>query len=268
VTELPLPDACVDVIVSFETIEHLSPQREMLAEFRRVLTASGVLVISSPNRPVYNEAGAIENHFHVGELDRAELKALLDPAFPQQAWHAQRVIAQSALWVEDGSQQGTQYLALDVDQARVARVPAPPMYFVVVCAAAGVSLPSLPALSLFDDGALALWRDYARALSRERQLAWDELDARAIAEDRLTELVTAVNALAGERDAGMAKSRRIGALETALAEADAARERATDARTREVVEHAQTRARLAYRETMRGWARLPFAALKRRLGPQ
>ena len=96
VTALPLPDSCVDVVVSFETIEHLTPQREMLAEFRRVLTPSGVLVISSPNRPVYNEAGEIENHFHVGELDRAELKALLDPAFPEQAWYGQRVLAQSA----------------------------------------------------------------------------------------------------------------------------------------------------------------------------
>jgi len=101
VTALPLPDASVDVVVSFETIEHLTPQREMLAEFRRVLKSTGILVISSPNRPVYNETGAVENHFHVGELDRAELKALLDAAFPQQTWLAQRVIAQSALWSED-----------------------------------------------------------------------------------------------------------------------------------------------------------------------
>jgi len=266
VTDLPLPDACVDVVVSFETIEHLSAQREMLAEFRRVLTPSGVLVISSPNRPVYNEAGKVENHFHVQELDRAELKALLDPAFPRQAWHAQRVVAQSALWAEGDSGQGMQYLALESDRTREVRVPAPPMYFVVVCAAADVQLPSLPALSLFDDGALALWRDYARALGRERQLAWDELDARAIAQDRLVELVTAVNAVASERETVIAKSRRIAALETALAEADAGRERAAEARAREVADHAQTKARLAYRETVRGWTRLPFAALKRLMG--
>jgi 2-polyprenyl-3-methyl-5-hydroxy-6-metoxy-1,4-benzoquinol methylase len=266
VTALPLPDACVDVVVSFETIEHLTPQREMLAEFRRVLTPTGILVISSPNRPVYNEAGEVENHFHVGELDRAELKALLDPSFPEQAWHAQRVIAQSALWAEEAGPQGTHYAVLDGNQVRQAGLPAPPMYFVVVCAAAGVALPALPALSLFDDGALALWRDYARALVRERQLAWDELDARAIAHDRLAELVTAVNALAGEREAGEARSRQIVALQTALAAAGEARDNAVAGEAREVALHAHTRERLAYRESFRGWVRLPFAALKRLRG--
>ncbi len=258
VTELPLPDASVDAIVSFETIEHLAAQREMLAEFRRVLAPSGVLVISSPNRPVYNEGGAIENHFHVKELDRGELKALLDPKFPQQAWHAQSVVAQSALWAEGGGGEGPQFLSLAGDRTRMANAPAPPMYFLVVCAAAGVPLPVLPALSLFDDAELALWRDYSRALRRERQLAWDEIDARAMAEDRLAELVTAVNALASEKDAGIAKDRRI----AAMAEAEAAL-------AREIADHASTRERLIYRESVRGWLRLPFAVLKRRImGPR
>ena len=254
VAELPLPDASVDAIVSFETIEHLAAQREMLAEFRRVLAPSGVLVISSPNRPVYNEGGAVENHFHVKELDRGELKALLDLAFPQQAWHAQSVVAQSALWAESGAVERPQFLNLAGDQTRAASAPAPPMYFVVVCAASGVPLPVLPALSLFDDGELALWRDYSRALGRERQLAWDEIDARAIAEDRLGELVTAVNALASEREASIAKDQRIAVLADAQA-----------AFAREVTAHAATRERLIYRESARGWLRFPFALLKRRM---
>jgi SAM-dependent methyltransferase len=254
VTALPLPDSCVDVVVSFETIEHLTPQREMLAEFRRVLTPSGVLVISSPNRPVYNEAGEIENHFHVGELDRAELKALLDPAFPEQAWYGQRVLAQSALWAEGGDRRPPQFLTLPDDSTHVMAAPASPMYFVVVCAAAGVALPACTALSLFDDGTLALWRDYGRALVRERQLAWDELDARAIAQARLSELVTVVNALASEREAGIAKDRRIAAQAAAQA-----------AFAGEVAAHAATKEQLAYRESARGWLRLPFSLLKRRL---
>ena len=264
VTALPLPDDSVDVVVSFETIEHLVEQREMLAEFRRVLTPSGVLVISSPNRPVYNEAGEVDNHFHVGELDRAELKSLLDRAFPQQQWHAQRVVAQSALWAEGGGERRTEYLALEGDTAQVRGQPAPPMYFVVVCAASGVALPSLPQLSLFDDGAIALWRDYARALGRERQLAWDELDARAIGEDRLADLVAAVNELASEREAGIARDRQITVLEDALTVADAERAHATAAYEGAIAATVHARARLAYRESFRGWLRWPFAALKRR----
>ena len=251
VAQLPLATASVDVITSFETIEHLQEQRAMLAEFRRVLAPDGVLVISSPNRPVYNEDEAVENEFHVCELDRAELKSLLDPGFPQQAWYAQRVIAHSALWAQDDGPVGTQFVTLADDRVGMAREPAPPMYFVVVCAAAGVPLPALPALSLFDDGARALWRDYVRALGRERRLAWDEIDARTIAEDRLAQLVTAVNELATERE-------RATALEGSLTHArmELEHERAA---------HRVTRERLAYRESLRGWLRLPLAALKRRL---
>ncbi|HET7780116.1 MAG TPA: class I SAM-dependent methyltransferase, partial [Rudaea sp.] len=36
VTDLPLADASVDLVVSFETVEHLEAQAAMLAEFRRV----------------------------------------------------------------------------------------------------------------------------------------------------------------------------------------------------------------------------------------
>ena len=229
----------------------------MLAEFRRVLTPDGVLVISSPNRPVYNEAGQVENHFHVRELDRAELKALLDPAFPQQAWYAQRVVAQSALWAEERAAAAKRAILALADRPSPCRraVPAPPMYFVVSVRRRARRCPSLPALSLFDDGALSLWRDYARALTRERQLAWDELDARAIAEERLAELVPAVNALASDdsgRPGRASKDRRIAALRRRrVAQAELCRGEA-QRRTR------ATRARLAYRESARGWLRLPL----------
>ena len=258
VTKLPLPDASVDVVVSFETIEHLPDQREMLAEFRRVLTATGILVISSPNRPVYNEAGEVENHFHVAELDRAELKALLEPAFPQQSWFGQRVVAQSLLWAEGDSPERAQFLTLPEHEARTAQAPALPMYFVVVCAAAEVHLPPCPALSLFDDGTLALWRDYTRALGRERRLAWDEIDARAIAEERLGSLVTAVNTLASEKVAGAARDRHVKHVEAELVTTRAAL-------SQEAAGHAATREQLLYRESARGWIRLPFSLLKRRL---
>lgn len=217
-TALPLPDAGIDLVVSFETIEHLAAQAGMLAEFRRVLAPGGVLVISSPNQPVYSGAEPGVNEFHVRELTRDELAALLDPAFPRQRWYGQRIVAHSALWEEradPAAPRACALVALAGDEVRLEAEPAPPMYFVVVCAADGVALPALPALSLFDDGRQSLYRDYTRALRREKELAWEELDARKVAEDRLAELITAVNDLASERERSAALAARGAALEEA-----------------------------------------------------
>ena len=284
VVALPLPDASVDLVVSFETIEHLAAQEPMLAEFRRVLTPGGCLVISSPNRPVYNEGGGIDNHYHVRELDRDELAALLVPAFPTQAWYAQRVIAQSAMWADGAGNTSNAFLTLADDTVQPLRAPAPPMYFVVVAAAAGVPLPALPALSLFDDGQLSLWQDYARTLLHEQQLVWDELDARKIAQDRLEQLIATTNALASERQASAARAERVAALEEALAFTQTRAQRALDdaqaavareaqaraesmqAHATETTAHEATQVRLAYRESARGWLRFPFAAARRRFG--
>jgi SAM-dependent methyltransferase len=258
VTAVPLADGAVDAIVSFETIEHLAAQREMLAEFRRVLARDGILVVSSPNRPVYNETGEVDNAFHVRELDRGELKALLDADFPEQAWYAQRVLAHSALWAEPRADETISFEVLTADGPARTAAPAAPMYFFVVCAAAGVPLPRLPALSLFDDGALSLWREFERALLRERQLAWDEIDARKIAEDRLAQLIGATDALASERE-------RADALDAEMAGVRSQLVRTQAELARETAEHAETRARLAFRETLPGWLRWPASAVKRRL---
>jgi SAM-dependent methyltransferase len=240
-TALPLADASIDLVVSFETIEHLQEQREMLAEFRRVLAPAGVLVISSPNQPVYSEGGKNVNDFHVRELTRAELAALLMPLFAQQRWYCQRIVAHSAFWADaadPATGRAASVLALVGDDIVAPTEPAPPMYFVVVCAAAGVPLPALPELSLFDDGRQSLYRDYTRALLRERQLSWEELDARKVAEDRLAELIVAVNELADERRTSAMHANRANALEETLRtrEADFAGARAEIAGVRAELE--------------------------------
>lgn len=273
VTALPLPSSSVDLIVSFETIEHLAEQAAMLAEFRRVLVPAGVLIISSPNRPVYNLEGAMENAFHIKELDRADLAAALRADFPSQRWYAQRVMAHSVLWREGTIEGAIAFDRLRDDRAQRGHEPAAPMYFVVVCGADDVDLPGLSDVSLFDDGALSLWNDYARAIAREKQLAWDELDARKVAEDRLAELIDTTNALASERQRSDVRQSRVHALETELAREQGAhtQTRATLAQMEERVAHEtaaheDTRARLAYRETAVGWMRWPLGAMRRRLG--
>ena len=86
-TELPLPDACMDLVVSFETIEHHNQHDKMLCEFSRVLRPDGQLLLSSPDRVVYSQQEGHQNPFHVKELDRLELLSLLEAHFPHvQLW--------------------------------------------------------------------------------------------------------------------------------------------------------------------------------------
>ena len=119
-TKLPLADASVGLVVSFETIEHLdaADQPRMLAEFDRVLAADGVLVLSAPNRPEYSESRGYVNPFHRHEHDRAELERLLDAHFPARRWHAQRIWLGSTLWREGG---GADVESLAGDASGVAR---------------------------------------------------------------------------------------------------------------------------------------------------
>jgi SAM-dependent methyltransferase len=241
-TALPLADASVDLVISFETIEHLAEQEAMLAEFRRVLVRDGVLMISSPNKAVYSGETGYANHFHVRELTREELNALLASGFPQQAWYGQRALAHSLIWAEGIQGDRTaRLIALSNGGVKRLGAPAPVVYFIVVCGSDDAVLPQLPALSMFDDGVQSLYRDYERALVAEKRLYWDELDARKIAEQRLEEAIKAVNDLAGLRSELEQTQKAIASTAGALAD---------------------TESRLRFRESWQGWARWPLHRLR------
>ena len=76
--QLPFADNSFDVVVSFETLEHLAGQQEMLAEFNRVLSDDGLLIISTPDKKHYSDATDFTNEFHVKELYKHEFEQLLD----------------------------------------------------------------------------------------------------------------------------------------------------------------------------------------------
>ena len=254
---LPLADESVDLVISFETIEHIAQQDAMLAEFRRVLVPEGILVISSPNKPVYSGQTGYANEYHVRELTREELKSMLDALFPQQAWYGQRVLAHSVLWAEKSSpERVADLVALTADRVQALDAPAPALYFLVVCGGHGTGLPRLPALSLFDDGAQSLYRDYERALLAEKRAYWDVADARKIAEERQQEGIAMSNDLASTREREQALRGRVIELEAQLADA-------RHERTRAAAAFAEADARLRYRESLQGWLRWPLARLRR-----
>jgi SAM-dependent methyltransferase len=78
--DIPLADASVDVIVSFETIEHLSSPHRFLEECHRVLAPGGQIVISTPNQPVY-DARTPANPFHHHEMTLEEFRSSLAKHF-------------------------------------------------------------------------------------------------------------------------------------------------------------------------------------------
>ena len=80
VTKMPFPDKMFDVVVSFETIEHLKDQEGFVDEVWRVLTDDGVFIVSAPE-----SSGSI---YHTRELDDEELEELL-MRFPHRQYYGQ-----------------------------------------------------------------------------------------------------------------------------------------------------------------------------------
>jgi SAM-dependent methyltransferase len=81
-SSLPFRDASFDLITAFEVIEHLPDWKGFLAEARRVLTDSGQLLVSTPNRVYYQESRAEPNPYHVHEFDYDEFQQELQAVFP------------------------------------------------------------------------------------------------------------------------------------------------------------------------------------------
>lgn len=76
---LCVPDSSIDVVVSFETIEHLSDHLKFLSECNRALRPGGVLVCSTPNRTM--SCWARENIYHLHEFTVAEFTRALETFF-------------------------------------------------------------------------------------------------------------------------------------------------------------------------------------------
>ena len=135
----------VDVVVSFETIEHLprADQPRMVAEIARVLAPGG------RPRPVRAQSGRVFARARLPQsvpsarADRAELDALLAQHFAAQPLvPAAALFLGSAVWREAA---GDAFEAVDrASLGRGPRRPAAAMYFVVVAARADGGDPTRP----------------------------------------------------------------------------------------------------------------------------
>ena len=92
--KIPLGDGSIDVVVSFETIEHVPRPDRFLDECVRVLAPGGMLIISTPNKSVYGQV--MQNPYHCSEMKEEEFKAVLRSRFHDCRFYTQRPT--SAAW--------------------------------------------------------------------------------------------------------------------------------------------------------------------------
>jgi len=171
-TALPFADNEFDRVVSFETLEHLTQQEQLLAEFSRVLKPDGYLILSSPDKAVYTDQQKTNNEFHVKELYRNELEELIGRHFPAFRLLGQKLVFHSAIWPLEGFDRvmldqasGDDHLIQSTQTQSV--VNQLPVYFIALCALEEVHLPVRDdRLWLFDDEEETVYQHYHGEIRR------------------------------------------------------------------------------------------------------
>lgn len=159
--DLPFGDGVFDCIVSFETLEHLEEQEALLAEFRRVLSPEGFLLLSSPDKAEYTDRQGNRNEYHVSELYRDELESLLARHFPAYRLWGQKLMFHSAIWSlrENGGVSFVQ--EQDGRFSDSVRPDHAPTYLLALCGADESFLPAQgQGIQLFDDSAESVYAHY------------------------------------------------------------------------------------------------------------
>ena len=167
VTALDLPAASFDLIVSFETLEHVHEQERMIDGFARVLKPDGLLIISSPDKATYSDAIGHQNPHHVRELYRNELEALLKTHFPALRLLAQKLVFQSFLWDVDAQPSIALSHTADSSGRAEPGLNYPALYYVALCARRPSDLPQFaPALWTFGDAAESVYAHYNQEIRK------------------------------------------------------------------------------------------------------
>jgi SAM-dependent methyltransferase len=150
---IPLSDASVDVVVSFETLEHIADREKFFCEIKRILRPDGLLVISEPNAKVKKELEIGPNPPQVNELDGAEFRAVLSQHFSNHRVLGQRSVVGSAIapdppFLTEGDRHQT-FKATDSGSFSLHEGIGPATHFIAV--ASETALPEI-CHGLLDDG--------------------------------------------------------------------------------------------------------------------
>jgi SAM-dependent methyltransferase len=170
-THIPLPDNSVDLVVSFETIEHIDEQERFLSEISRVLRPDGRLIISAPNKLIYSDRTGYQNPYHVRELYFDQFRDLLSNRFAHVQVYGQRIAAGSVVHPLRGFAHGARWInpSGSDEQSGLPALPEP-AYFLAVCSSDDCS--SAPSIeSMFIDPGDDLLRQILESEASLRAIA-------------------------------------------------------------------------------------------------
>lgn len=91
-TSIPLAEKSVEIVVSFETLEHILEHEIFIKEIKRVLSHDGILIISTPERSNLGDKENEKNKFHLKELYFSEFEMLIQPHFKNYKFLFQKSI--------------------------------------------------------------------------------------------------------------------------------------------------------------------------------
>ena len=90
--EMGFPNDTFDLVVSFETVEHLPDHEAFLSEVQRILKPGGLFICSTPNKAYFSPCGAKAlNPYHVHEFRREEFYGVVTEHFDESEYYFQRV---------------------------------------------------------------------------------------------------------------------------------------------------------------------------------
>ena len=216
---IPFHDSTFDMVVSFETIEHIDAKDQdlFLSEVRRVLRPDGLFIVSTPNRVNYSDRPCYNNEFHVHELAPDEFKNALSQ-FRVHCVYFQSMMAFSAIWhpVSDTYRFNGGLVPDEQDDT----------FLIAVCGREQSTAPAQSLCSLSYDRALSYAHLRANLIEKEQMISrlssWgQDLDRIIIERDaRILALQSEVNQLGTwgkERDRAVAdRDQRIAELKAEI----------------------------------------------------
>ncbi|MCG8638754.1 MAG: glycosyltransferase [Desulfobacterales bacterium] len=107
IAAIPVETESIDVLISFETIEHVGEADQILflGEIERVLKPDGILIISTPNKLTYSDIPKYNNEFHIKEFYINEFLDFLSPKFKYIELLGQKIFTNSYIWPQSNTNQ-------------------------------------------------------------------------------------------------------------------------------------------------------------------